>query len=76
MPTMVPAMVKRHAVDNKSGMPMYQPSTGSAAYQQAALAMQLQQQQFAPVTREYLFQYLNLVVIIDQNIWTLCWPSI
>lgn len=39
-------MMKRPALDNKSGIPMYQPN--ASAYQQAALAaMQLQQQQFA-----------------------------
>ncbi len=56
VPGVVP-MVKRPAVaDSKSGIPMYQPGTGTAAYQQAALAaMQLQQQPFVPVTSEYLF---------------------
>ena len=49
IPGMVP-MVKRPAMtDNKSGVPMYAPSTGTSAYQQAALAMQLQQP-FVPVT--------------------------
>lgn len=54
MPGMVP-MVKRPAVaDNKSGIPMYQPAgTNTAAYQQAALAMQLQQAPYVPVTSTY-----------------------
>jgi len=51
MPGMMP-MVKRPAVaDSKSGIPMYQPATSNtAAYQQAALAMQLQQAPYVPVT--------------------------
>jgi len=49
LPGMVPVM-KRPALDNKSGMPMYQPNP-AAAYQQAALAaMQLQQPPFVPVS--------------------------
>ena len=56
MPGMMP-MVKRPAVaDSKSGIPMYQPATNNtAAYQQAAIAMQLQQAapNYVPVTREY-----------------------
>ena len=52
VPGMVP-MVKRAAVaDNKSGIPMYQPGTGAAAYQQAALAAMHMQQPFVPVTSE------------------------
>ena len=46
LPGMMP-VIKRPALDNKSGIPMYQPNataTATAAYQQA-LAMQLQQQQ-------------------------------
>jgi len=50
VPGMVP-MVKRPAgVESKSGIPMYQPGSGTTAYQQAALAMQLQQQPYIPVT--------------------------
>lgn len=50
MPGMVP-VVKRPAVaDNKSGVPVYQPSTNTAAYQQAALAAMQMQQPFVPVT--------------------------
>jgi len=43
-------IMKRPAMADKSGIPMYQPG-GAAAYQQAALAaMSLQQQPFVPVT--------------------------
>ena len=53
VPGMMP-MVKRQAVaDNKSGIPMYQPGAGTAAYQQAIAAMSLQQQPFVPVTSQY-----------------------
>lgn len=48
--------VKRPAVmDNKSGIPVYQPGTGTTAYQQALAAMQLQQQQqtYIPVACKY-----------------------
>ncbi|XP_064639707.1 muscleblind-like protein 2a isoform X5 [Lineus longissimus] len=53
LPGMVPYVKRPAMADAKSGLPMYQPGSGSAAaYQQAALAaMQLQQgQAFVPVS--------------------------
>ncbi len=55
VPGMVP-LVKRTAVsDGKGGLPVYQPSSGTTAYQQA-LAMQLQQP-YAPVTSESMCEF-------------------
>lgn len=54
MPAGMVPMVKRPAVaDSKSGIPMYQPGTGTTAYQQAALAAMQLQQPFVPVTSEF-----------------------
>lgn len=50
---------KRPALE-KSGVPVYQPSAtaaAAAAYQQAALALQMQQQ-FVPVSCEYMYERL------------------
>ena len=56
MHSMMPAMKRTAVTDNKTGMlPIYQPhmAASNAAYQHT-LALQLQQQQqYAPVQREY-----------------------
>jgi len=54
IPGMVPVVKRPATMENKSGMPMYQPAAANqAAYQQALAAMQLQgQAPFVPVTRK------------------------
>lgn len=54
VPGMVGAQYKRVAVADAKGLPMYQPISNMASYQQTMAAIQLQQPQFIPVSCEYL----------------------
>lgn len=53
----VPGMIgqyKRIAVADAKGLPMYQPISNMASYQNAIAAMQLQQPQYIPVSCKYI----------------------
>ena len=52
VPGMVGAQFKRVAVADAKGLPMYQPISNMASYQQTMAAIQLQQPQYIPVSCE------------------------
>ena len=79
----VPGMqIKRVAVADTKGLPMYQPIS-QVSYQQAIAAMQLQQPQFIPVSCEYpsrsrsqrsMWRPLVVIVGIRDGGWSQ-WPT-